>query len=287
MKRLILSTLILSASIPSWAGRGAEGFNDFFVSRLNCALTKDLPDSSSIYRCGDGTITMSLESNNDKFVYEGLCGPVAAANVMYPLCHKKIFSPVDAARLGYFDDLTPGTRMSTLADGLNRIFEENSRYCPNSGKWRSYQSDQGYKFLNHAISNMRSRRSEYGKTPFIAVIKSLGAKGLHYVTVTDIFFTRTKWKSKVRKMKTSPSNDSHKKRPVNFKPVAQKEQELRNSTQFRKITKSNISYCRVKYNDGKYQKIYTCNDFLKLMRKANDSYGLKLYLSEYNYLLFR
>ena len=284
MKRIIVITFFTLFSLASYAGKGSSGFNDFYVSRLSCALAKDLPDNSSAYRCADNTITMSLELDNSKFVYEGLCGPVAAANVMYPMCNK-VFSPTEASRLGYFDDITPGTRMSTLADGLNRIFRENSRHCPTRGQWKTYQSDSGYSFLNSALANMRSRRSKYGKTPFIAIIKSLGSSSLHYVSVVDIFFVKENWKPRVRKMVIPSNTDSHRKRKRSSR--AQREREPRNNTQFSRITNSNINKCRVKYNDGKHQKIYTCRNFLKLMRMANDSYGMNLYLKEYNYLLFR
>ena len=284
--KYIITIIIVAASTLSFAG-GSSSYNDFYVSRLACALASTLPDGTEAYRCADRTITMSIEPSNAKFTYEGLCGPIAASNVMYPYCRRKVFSPNEAHEKGYFSDITPGTRPATLVDGLNRIFRENST-CPRRGSWKYFQSKDGHRFINHAYRNMKRVNSAYTKAPFIAIIKTLGSSSLHYVAVTDIFFAKTRWRAKKRRMTTlTPAQARVARQRSSTRTAAQRETEVRNSTQFNSITESNIHLCRVKYNDGKMQKIYTCENFLKIMRMANNSLGMGLILDEYNYLMFK
>lgn len=284
MKYLIPFTVMISSAL-SFAGK-SKSYNDFYVSRLACGIAQTLSDGTEAYRCSDRTITMSIHPTDSKFTYEGLCGPIAASNVMYPYCRGKVFSPNEAHDKGYFSDITPGTRPSTLVSGLNRIFRENST-CPRRGSWKYYKSSNGYKFLNFALRTMNSVSSSYSKAPFIAMIKTVGSSTLHYVTVTDIFFAKSKSQTRERRMTRLTPAQIKAIRRTPPRRTAQRESEVRNVTQYSTITKANQSLCRVKYNDGKLQKIYTCDNFLKIMRQANDAAGMGLILGEYNYLLFK
>lgn len=283
--KYLISFIVITTSSLSFAGKGGS-YNDFYVSRLACGIAQTLADGTEAYRCSDRTITMSIEPSDAKFTYEGLCGPIAASNVMYPYCSGKVFSPNEAHDKGYFSDITPGTRPRTLVSGLNRIFRENST-CPRRGSWKYYKSSNGYKFLNFALRTMNRVRSSYTKAPFIAMIKTVGSSTLHYVTVTDIFFAKSKSQTRQRRMRRLSPSEASASRRTPPRRSAQRETEARNATQYSSITRANQDLCRVKYNDGKFQKIYTCDNFLKIMRQANDGVGMGLILGEYNYLLFK
>ncbi|HAZ11332.1 MAG: hypothetical protein A2X86_20360 [Bdellovibrionales bacterium GWA2_49_15] len=146
-------------------------------------------------RCDDGTVSFLQPDSEGWFGNEGKCGQTAASNVLYMYCglagHPNWYSN------RFLSDVTPGVRPGTLENGLNTIFNEESA-CP-GGTWRIQVGSSYNDFLskieagltpkfNHKGLITRSRGSgeKVKRSPVVALLRSPGSRGLHWVTITDI-----------------------------------------------------------------------------------------------------
>ena len=86
------------------------------------------------YGCSDGSISFSQPDSEGFFEQEGMCGQVAMANMYHMYCKWNI--SVDSVDTHYANDYTPGSRASTMVNGLNEMFLPNLD-CP-SGSFRKY-----------------------------------------------------------------------------------------------------------------------------------------------------
>lgn len=220
----------------------------------SCKKIKSISSKSDIFKCVDGSYSVRSFGYDGYYgAYEGVCGPQSAATMFYPYCGKT-FDPRQSMELGRFDDITPGTRPTTLASGLNTIFSRNRDIC-NRGTWKAFETQNGFTFLNHAKNNMRTKKSRYKSAPFIALIKAKNGN-LHYVSVMDIYFVEN-IRGKI----------------------------YRSTIQHIDVTKKNLSKCRVRYNDGAIHKKISCSKMARVMSAANEN--LRPILKNYNYLLFQ
>ena len=159
--------------------------------------------------CSDGSRAyVQPYSEQRAFIdgYEGRCGQTTAANLFKMHCNKDLYSP--NLLNGYFNDITPGVRPATLADGLNKIFDRNHISCPFSGRWSVYEATDEADFLD--LINKGLGQINYGgrkwqsfkrkriqvmaeRSPLaVLVIPSWGEKGksLHWITIVDMYFLK-------------------------------------------------------------------------------------------------
>ncbi len=269
------------------------GINEV-VEILDCKDKRTIPsnitESVFLKQCHDNTYTIGMQPGS-RSTYNGVCGPTVGVSMMAGFCGKA-YNPYDAQELGYFEDITPGTRPGTMASGLNRLFREHIRSCPR-GRWVTYGETDGYRFLNKSLNRMKSQRSKYRKAPFVALVRSTG-KGLHYFSVVDIYFVGST-KPRTTRLTTSNalSGEARERareeylRNRRIRRTAERPKETRLRSQPRSVSRANVSKCRVAVNDYSVQKVYTCSNFLSMMRAANDIYGLSAIYRDYTYIAFK
>lgn len=180
----------------------AERMSDYRVSGA-CNKKGDAKNvSATFYHCKDGSVSFKQPSSTGWQGWNGYCGETAASNVLYMSC-SMITSPIGYCN-AYTDDVTPGTRPSSLASGLNRMFDDNKSTCP-KGKWKTYNDvDSPREYIDYlvgglesyqGIKRLRSNGKKIDRSPFPIMIEvpPKGSKGLHWVTVIDVEgFDKTK-----------------------------------------------------------------------------------------------
>jgi hypothetical protein len=234
---ILISTLI---STLGWTGCS---------ERVNLSVLNTV----KVYKCDDGTIT--YDQPEGKSSYEGLCGPVAAANAFHAYCKKHFVDP-KLISTKYFSDITPGVRPDSMESGLNEMFSSNS-ICQ-KGEWKYYYAENRWRYLDSLYYEVRRGNSNWkrlqknGKkitrSPVLALIKGSG-KNLHWVTVVDV---------------------------VGYSPKPTMLQ-LYN---YRK------DGCKVIYNHYGYQAESSCEDFVSKANQVDDSMYLDIILPEYIHLVF-
>lgn len=239
INRLLVLSSILTSTI-CWAGCSKP------------IKLSSLPNVK-VYQCDDGTIT--FDQPNGKSSYEGLCGPVAAANAFHAYCDKFFVDP-KLISSKYFSDFTPGVRPDSMESGLNDMFS-NNRECLN-GEWKYYYVENRWDYLDSLYYEVRSgtgklqRLQTNGKkvtrSPVLALTKGSG-KNLHWVTVIDI---------------------------VGYRP---------NPTGVQ-LNQYKQSGCKVIYNHYGYQSESSCEEFAAKANKVDDSWYVDLILPEYVHLVF-
>ena len=263
------------------------------VDILKCrdvkTITSNITEDVYLRKCHDDTYTIYTQPGA-RSKYNGVCGPTVATALMTSYCGKA-FNPYDAQELGYFSDITPGTRPGTMKSSLNDLFRENSRHCPR-GRWKLYGATNGYQFLNLSLNRMKRGRSKSEKDPFVVFVRSKN-KDLHYFPLVNIYFVQNR-AARVRTLTSKPGlsgsdrsrNRSEWLRNRQLIRRAQRPSESKLANQPTRVTSGNISQCRVAVNDYSVQKIYTCANLLSMMRAANDIYGLSAIYKDYTYIVF-
>lgn len=286
---LFLPLLMFSNFEASANGGIAE-----IVQRLSCRDVRTIRSSRTenvyIKECHDGTHAIATQPGSRNSV-EGICGPTVGSVMLAGYCGR-MFNPYDAQLDGYFDDITPGTRPNVMRSSLNRLFRENRRSCPR-GQWTVYDTDNGYNFLNLSLRRMRTQRSRYDKAPFVALVRARGWN-LHYFPVVNIYFVQSATpRTTTLRTVEAPSGRERERARANFErnrtvvSRAASPRERMSSTQPSRVTRSNIGRCRVAVNDYSVQKIYTCSNFLSMMSRANNIFGLNLVYDDYVYIAFK
>ena len=170
-------------------------YSDACVVSYNHITNEQELRDLNLRRCDDGTVSFLQPESEGWYGNEGKCGQTAASNVLFMYCglagHPKWYSD------RFLNDITPGVRPGTLENGLNTIFTEEPA-CP-GGTWRIrigsnyndflYEIERGLtpKF-NHKglITRTRSSGEKVKRSPVIALLRSPGSRGLHWVAITDI-----------------------------------------------------------------------------------------------------
>jgi len=149
------------------------------------------------YGCKDNSISYNQPASEGIIEQEGMCGQVAMSNMYHMYCNWNIsVSSVDSS---YANDYTPGTRPTTITNGLNRLFSPNSD-CP-TGYFSNYNAINETDYISTITAaiyqnvgvNQLERLNTSGdtakKSP-IAILFSLpgSKKVLHWVTVVDVEF---------------------------------------------------------------------------------------------------
>tara|TARA_Y100000768_G_C23989959_1_gene691721 strand:- start:3531 stop:4463 length:933 start_codon:yes stop_codon:yes gene_type:complete len=288
--------LILPLILASFGDVSANGGIAEIVQRLRCrdirTLRSSLTENVYVKKCHDNTHTITTAPGSRSAV-NGPCGPTVGSVMLAGYCGR-VFNPFDAQELGYFEDITPGTRPGTMRNSLNRLFRENSSACP-AGDWTVYDTDNGYDFLNLSINRMRTQNSRYSKAPFVALVRARGLS-LHYFPIVNIYFVNSSRPSTQTLKPGNPISASEREEILeNFEQTRRVERsserprasERMASTQPSRVTSRNIGRCRVAVNDYSFQKIYTCSNFLSMMRAANNIFGLSAVYDDYTYIAFR
>ena len=174
-----------------------DSLSNYYVTKCSSAIEAEYPSHHyGIRKCPDGTTSFDQPDSEGMFNQEGKCGQTAASNVYNMYC-KMIASPDYCD--GHLDDATPGVSPSTMDEGIDKLFNENSERCPR-GYWDetkyNYESDfilgiehkvnsipSDGKMVERTLPNGSTRK----KAPVVVLIKSPGSKkGLHWITVVDI-----------------------------------------------------------------------------------------------------
>lgn len=296
LKNLIFAIFIISLAPAQSFANG--GIGDY-LQLLDCRDIQSVPSNTgaeSVFakRCHDGTHTIEVQPGS-RDPSEGICGPTVGTVMLAGFCGK-LYNPFDAQDLGYFGDWTPGTRPGTMKSGLNRLFREQSRACPN-GQWRLYGESNGYEFLNKSLRRMRTQRSRYTKAPFVAFVRSNGM-GHHYFPIVNIYFVRENpprprprpdWSLGLPSGPSGQERANQREEWLNNRRVVRTAERLNESvasTQPTRVTSRNINKCRIAVNNYSKQRVYTCENFLDMMDRANDVWGLGVIYSDYTYIAF-
>jgi hypothetical protein len=151
--------------------------------------------TAQAWRCKDGSITYDQPDSTGIGGYNGFCGETAASNILHMHCGL-MASPTKYCN-AFTSDITPGTRPGSLKNGLNDMFKENKKLCP-EGKWEVYSSsDSPEEYIEYILGGLvqksnftrtRDDKSKVKKFPYPIMIEvpPSGSKGLHWVTVLDI-----------------------------------------------------------------------------------------------------
>ncbi|MCR9204381.1 MAG: hypothetical protein NXH75_07385 [Halobacteriovoraceae bacterium] len=188
--------------------KGVEKFGTSSTDLLNSTENiNDYKDSSAcgpketyreiggeFRRCDDGSISY-VQPKSQNNGYTGFCGETSASNVLYMQC--KVYSNPETYSNSFTEDITPGTRPSSLRHGMTEMFQKWDK-CP-EGRWQTYYgADSPEQYISYIISGLREPHGKLERTrsngqeirrtpiPILIDVPPRGGTGRHWITVVDI-----------------------------------------------------------------------------------------------------